>query len=431
MIKKQSKTKNSSKNRVSRRNKIQKGGVLKEYFGGKRKTKRSKAKKGSKKRVSRTNKTQAGGTQTLIDAVVRNDKDMVTNILKTGVDVNYTNNNGVTPLIVACRNGNLYIVILLLDHGATVTTPNSNLNALKEAAISGHIHVVNELLDRGANPGWVDMFGKGIVERVKNNPEMVDLLIRKGILNEYTKEDARRDGVFEQYNQIIMERKATSSLVRQVKPVLPLEIADVIGEYIGGKRKTKRVSRRNKIQEGRDDETEDDMLAKINKIYEHGDIEELNKADDKGKTLLHRASEKGIITVVGELIQYAIVDVNIQDKKGKTALHYASENGHWEVVKELLTDNNIVVNIKDKKGKTPLHYDYNDTVVRGLLEKGGDLTIPDKARKTPMDYKKERDTIRRLLTPGSSINAPPHDENDALLHRHPRRFTLTRPDSRK
>jgi ankyrin repeat protein len=89
------------------------------------------------------------------------------------------------------------------------------------------------------------------------------------------------------------------------------------------------------------------------------------------------------------------------------------------------------VNIQDNDGKTPLHYAYDKTVVRGLLEKGGDLTIKDEKGNTPMDYKKQRDTIRTLLSTGSSINAPPHDENDALLHRHPRRFTLTRPDSRK
>lgn len=431
MIKKQSKTKNSSKNRVSRRNKIQKGGVLKEYFGGKHKTKQ---KKGSKKSVSRRNKIQKGGSQDLINAVVRNETDTVYSILNTDVNVNYKNYTGATPLLVACRKGNLDIVRLLLDYGAVVQAPGSNCNALMEAAISGHIHVVNELLDRGANPNWVDMFGKGIVERVNTETylnlnaaksvKMVDLLIRKGIYNEhYTRENAIRDGVVAQYDQIVLEIRALSAVVRDATPLsLDFEHPEgPIGSYFrrfGGKRKTKkskakkgskkRVSRRNKIQEGGDDETEDEMLDKINEIYEHRDINELNEADGKGKTPLHYASEKGYSSVVEELIQYAIVDVNIQDKKGKTALHYASENGRENVVKILLNEDDIEVNIQDKKGKTPLHYAYNKTVVRDLLEKGGDLTIQDKAYKTPMDYKKERDTIRRLLTPGSSINAPSH-----------------------
>uniref|UniRef100_A0A6C0AUX0 Uncharacterized protein n=1 Tax=viral metagenome TaxID=1070528 RepID=A0A6C0AUX0_9ZZZZ len=361
-------------------------------FGGKRKTKRSKAKKGPKNRVSRRNKTQAGGTQTLINAVVRNDNDMVTNILKTGVDVNYTNNNGVTPLIVACRNGNLDIVRLLLDYGAMLQAPGSNFNALKEAAMSGHIHVVNELLDRGANPGWVDMFGMGIVERVKNNPEMVYLLIRKGT-PQYTREDAERDGVLEQYNQIIMERRAASSVVRQVNPQLPLDVGYDIRGYIGGKRKTKRISRRNKTQAGGDNETEDEMLARVQKIYdEDRDINELNKADRKGKTLLHYASEKGYSSVVEDLIQYKAVEINkIRKETGKTALHYASENGHWKVVEILLNEDDIDVNIQDKKGKTALHYaseNGHGKVVEILFtaDKYIDVNIQDKKGKTPLHY---------------------------------------------
>lgn len=402
------------------------------------KTKKSKAKKDSKKRSSRRNKTQEGGSQELINAVMRNDIDSVYNFLNTpGVDVNYTNNNGITPLIFASWRGYLNIVRLLLDYGAIVQTPNFNVNVLNEAAKSGHIDVVNELLDRGAHPewpDWVDMFGMSIVERVKNNPEMVDLLIRKGIPR-YTRQHAERDGVLAQYDQIYLEFRALSTVVRDTTN-LPLNFGNregPIGSYFGrfrrfgGKRKTKkskakkgskkRVSRRNKIQEGGDNETEDDMLAKINKIYddEKGDMNDLNQVDKSGKTLLHRASEKGFITVVEELIQYAIVELNIQDKKGKTALHYASENGHWQVVKELLTDSKIDVNVQDIKGKTPLHYAYDETVVRDLLRNGGSLTIKDNDGKTPVDYKKERDTIRRLLTPGSSINAPSH-EGKALVH---------------
>ena len=367
-------------------------GPIRDFIGGKRKTKRSKAKKGPKNRVSRRNKIQEGGSQELIDAVVRNDTNTVYNILNTGVNVNYMNYTGSTPLLVAVRRGNLDIVRLLLDYGAMLQAPGSNFNALKEAAMSGHIHVVNELLDRGANPGWVDMFGMGIVERVKNNPEMVYLLIRKGT-PQYTREDAERDGVLEQYNQIIMERRAASSVVRQVNPQLPLDVGYDIRGYIGGKRKTKRISRRNKTQAGGDNETEDEMLARVQKIYdEDRDINELNKADRKGKTLLHYASEKGYSSVVEDLIQYKAVEINkIRKETGKTALHYASENGHWKVVEILLNEDDIDVNIQDKKGKTALHYaseNGHGKVVEILFtaDKYIDVNIQDKKGKTPLHY---------------------------------------------
>ena len=226
-----------------------------------------RSKKISKKRVSRRNKTQEGGSQELINAVVAKDTNTVNNILKTDVDVNYTNNNGSTPLLVACSNGNLDIVKLLLAHGAIVNNPDSNYSALNNAAISGHIDVVNELLDRGADPTWTDTIrsGRGIVERVNSEPdnqEMVELLIRKGINNGYTIQHAERDGVLEQYQQINMERRAIRMYVRDYTN-LPMDLVHPnypdahITKYLGGKRKTKRskakkgskkrVSRRNKV----------------------------------------------------------------------------------------------------------------------------------------------------------------------------------------
>ena len=454
-------------------------GEIAKFIGGKRKTKKSKAKKGSKKRSSRRNKTQSGGSQELINAVMRNDMDSIYNFLNTpGVDVNYTNNNGVTPLIFASWRGNLNIVRLLLDYGAVVQTPNSNVNVLNEAAKYGHIDVVNELLDRGANPGWVDMFGTGIVERVKNNPEMVDLLIRKGIPR-YTRHHAERDGVLAQYDQIYLELRALSTVIRDTTN-LPLNFGNregPIGSYFGrfrrfgGKRKTKkskakkgskkRVSRRNKIQEGGDDETEDEMLARVQKIYdEDRDINELNKADRKGKTPLHYASEKGYSSVVEDLTQYTAVeinkirkktgktalhyasenghgkvvqillnevdiDVNIQDKKGKTALHYASENGHGKVVQILLLtdDIDINVNIADELGKTPLHYAYDEgdkDAIEVLRIAGAKEDVVDIAGNVPVYYSliDHNKVIKNILSHGDAINAPLHNENTALVHSH-------------
>ena len=223
-----------------------------------------RSKKISKKRFSRRNKTQEGGSQEIISAVSTNKMNIIINFLKNGGNVNYMNNNGYTLLHVACMHGNLDIMRLLLAHGANVNQPGSNYSPLYEAAIRGHFEMVEELLNRGADPTWVDMFGRSIVQRVNtpDNQEMVNLLIDKGINNGYTLQHAVRDRVLKQYMQIIMERRAVSKLAEKYN--LPGDVADyVILPYIsreptqpGGKRKTKRskakkgskkrVSRRNK-----------------------------------------------------------------------------------------------------------------------------------------------------------------------------------------
>jgi ankyrin repeat protein len=404
------------------------------------KTKKSKAKKDSKKRSSRRNKTQAGGNQELISAVMFNHTNTVYSMVNNGADVNYMNNNTVTPLRVASRNGNMDIVRFLLDHGAIVQTPNY-VNALDEAAREGHIDVASELLDRGADPSRVDSVGVGLVRRINTGTriakKMVNLLIDKGFRNGYyTREHAERDGVLDTFDQrpVVIESNGIAEVFEHERyHHIPGELMQVIRNNFGGKRKTKkskakkdskkRSSRRNKTQAGGDNETEDEMLARVQKIYdEDGDINELNKADRKGKTPLHYASEKGYSSVVEDLIQYTAVEINkIREKTGKTALHYASENGHWEVVAKLVEDPKIDVNIQDNKGKTPLHYAYHKrdaVVIDYLLRNGGDLTIRDKRGKTPVDYRRDLDTISGLLRPGSSINGPLHNENDALVHSH-------------
>ena len=227
---------------------------------------KKRSKKISKKRGTLRNKTQAGGSQELINAIGNDDNDKVNTILETGVDVNYTNVFGITPLLWAAYHGKLEYVRSLLAHGAIVNIPNSNNSPLYEAASRGHIEVVKELLNRGADPTWVDRYERGLIRLVNTetgNQEMVKLLISKGILNGYTSDHAERDGVLEQYQQQIdMERRVVLSFAEKYDlpgDVVNYEIFPFISlepTQPGGKRKTKkskakkgskkRVSRRNK-----------------------------------------------------------------------------------------------------------------------------------------------------------------------------------------
>jgi len=68
-------------------------------------------------------------------------------------------------------------------------------------------------------------------------------------------------------------------------------------------------------------------------------IKSRNNKDEKGKTELMRAAERGEMQVVVNLIA-AGADINIKDDQGKTALDYAKENNHSEIIEFLTSAQN-------------------------------------------------------------------------------------------
>jgi ankyrin repeat protein len=94
---------------------------------------------------------QADGMTALHWAVYLDDLQTTEAIVRVGGKVNCENRYGVTPLSVACTNGNSKIVELLLEHGAN---PNATLlggeTVLMTAARTGRVGPVRALLAKGA-----------------------------------------------------------------------------------------------------------------------------------------------------------------------------------------------------------------------------------------------------------------------------------------
>jgi ankyrin repeat protein len=69
--------------------------------------------------------------------------------------VNYSDRNGVTPLILAAQSGDLNICKLLIKNRADVNKVNDfNNTAIGWAVAENHFKVVEELLKAGANPEY-------------------------------------------------------------------------------------------------------------------------------------------------------------------------------------------------------------------------------------------------------------------------------------
>ena len=69
------------------------------------------------------------------------------NLIKNGYNVNATDVNGNTPLILAAYNGHLNIVKLLIQKGANVNLSNNDFHTpLELAVINGHLNIVKILI---------------------------------------------------------------------------------------------------------------------------------------------------------------------------------------------------------------------------------------------------------------------------------------------
>ncbi len=89
--------------------------------------------------------------QNVLELVPKNDVQGMTKALENGVDVNITDNNKNSLLLIATRNGHTEMVKLLLKYGADVNQQSDNLDsAFLYAGASGQTELVKLYLDNGA-----------------------------------------------------------------------------------------------------------------------------------------------------------------------------------------------------------------------------------------------------------------------------------------
>ena len=116
-------------------------------------------------------------------AVYHDDLALATQFVKAGADVKVANRYAVTPLSLACTNGNTDIVNLLLAKGADPeTTLHGGETALMTAARTGKTGPVKALLARGAAVNAKDRKGQTALmwAAAEGHADVVALLLERG-----------------------------------------------------------------------------------------------------------------------------------------------------------------------------------------------------------------------------------------------------------
>jgi len=208
------------------------------------------------------------GNTALSSASYRGYTEIVKMLLKNGAIVNAEDNHGWTALQLASENGRIETVQMLLDKGADVNAKMEyGYTAFSKASKNGHTEIVVMLLDKGADINTKDNDGYTalIVASLMGHTEIVVILLENGADVNAKNDDGYtalqsasemghidivkllKQHIVQQIVPKHLERKKDKKNVDLLSERMPNELLDKIGDYLGGKRKTKKSRRKQKI----------------------------------------------------------------------------------------------------------------------------------------------------------------------------------------
>ncbi|XP_013764866.1 ankyrin-3 isoform X11 [Pundamilia nyererei] len=329
----------------------------------------------SRRTASREQKRKSDSNASYLRAARAGNLEKVLDYLKSGVEINICNQNGLNALHLASKEGHVEVVAELLKLGATVDAATKKGNtALHIASLAGQTEVVKELVTNGANVNSQSQngFTPLYMAAQENHLEVVRFLLENSASQSIATEDgftplavALQQG-HDQVVSLLLEND-TKGKVR-----LPaLHIA------------------------ARKDDTKAAALLLQND--HNADVESkmmVNRTTESGFTPLHIAAHYGNINVATLLLNRGAA-VDFMARNDITPLHVAAKRGNSNMVK-LLLDRGAKIDAKTKDGLTPLHCGArsgHEQVVEILLDRGAPILSKTKNGLSPLHMATQGDHL--------------------------------------
>lgn len=271
----------------------------------------------------------------MIRAVMKNDIGAIKRLIKQGEDINESDENGSTPLLVASDYGYQKIIKYLIEECNVDIdkVDNDGDNPLMVASFKGHLNIVRYFVEECKmdinhrnNDGETPL----IQASAQGNLEVVKYLVEHG-----AKVNDRIN-----YGHTTLMGASICGHLEVVKYLVEnkIEKADINLVSNDGSTAMIGASIRGHSE-----------IVKY--LTEHG--ANVNKGDINGFTPLIRAAGSGMMEVIKFLVEKGNVNIDQQDKRGFTALILASAFGHIDVVKYLV-EKKADINITERRGLTSI-----------------------------------------------------------------------------
>ena len=327
------------------------------------------------------------GDTILTSAVRRMDFELVSHLLRNGVNVNTKNEDGNSALHLLFRKQtSMEMFKLLLSFGADINALNNRFESPLLCAIDCEEEkIISLLLELDCALNTEVPLGESPLSLavVKGQRKLTEALLQCGA--DINQKCGRDEHTALHAAVLSFNRNGLAQFL--VQHGADVEAEDVLGETPLFKAA----------------ETNSDELIEF--FLKCGSI--ANTKNKCGETPLMKAIDDSVVSNVRTLLEHG-ASVNATDQHGILPLLHRLRSSDVEIC-ELLLEYGCGVNITDDNGETPLHQlAWGPVIVKMLLDKGAHVGALDRENRTPLhaaSYQGHPSSIELLIHHGADINS--------------------------